>query len=934
MTPLTSTQQAFVEQMAENEELASHGFRLLIQRPDLVKYFDALRDVGLFDPVRNPAPVHTAEGYFRIPYWNALDYLLAVAKVAGQQDDDELGQRVLQVVRAVSSWQDSEGNYRQNFHTAHKFTEILGILPARLVTIEDLRFISLWLRDRFERMLVSTAIDEVLLPHLLNSSNSEDWKKSAVVLEQCTSLDLPEPDTVSIQSARPVIEEYWLEKLIANSASLFASRAPEEAATIFLQRVREAFHSQVHKEHSTIFRAAIEDHAQNHGLRVAENLMVQGLRDVLLGWVEHDSESARKFVRAMLGDDLEIVRRIGIYIVHKHWANLRELYDVILQNQPFEPGHIHEMYNLLKEHFSEVPAPTQVATIEALRALPAIEELEDPQGTLQRLQLRWLSAMVGRGCQAADEWYEMLANCPGVGPLPEHPEFTSYTTTWSGPGASPYSVQELVGFATDHVLANQLNSFAPSGHWRAPTLEGLAATLQDAVRAHPAVFVAILPELRSAKRLYQHAIIVALTEAWTSTDKGTTTVEWQKAWQQLLAFLAALVGDDQLWQDDSHGSAWVVTAIADLLKAGTERDERAFPPELLSSAQAVLEIVLRKTEGSGETSGDPMMQALNTTKGRAIGALFSIALRACRVSDQQHGRHDEAWFAVQPLFDRELNLTQNGNYEFSTHCGAYLPQLEYLNSAWIVSNASRIFAPEYPENDKCAITGLAYASFTRSTYELLVSLRAVERALRYQLPSRETKEKLLERMGIAYLWGIEALDSPRFSEVFASGGAEDLQHLAWFLWTLRGQDLSSEQKEKILSFWERCISWSRSRETVPEKLLSTLSHLACYLNDGEGQAQTLLIAVAPYAHVGHDLYQFVGELRRLSTTSPETVISILKVMTSAHLPEYDYQDELRDLLKALAEGERRLQVIQLLERMRHLQGIHDLYNELTRTDVT
>src|SRR5664279_1755861 len=64
MDNFTSRQNAFIEQMCESEELAAHGFRLLVKRKDLAIYFDALKEAGLFDPCKNPAPVPVAEeGY-------------------------------------------------------------------------------------------------------------------------------------------------------------------------------------------------------------------------------------------------------------------------------------------------------------------------------------------------------------------------------------------------------------------------------------------------------------------------------------------------------------------------------------------------------------------------------------------------------------------------------------------------------------------------------------------------------------------------------------------------------------------------------------------------------------------------------------------------------------------------------------------------------
>ena len=68
------------------------------------------------------------------------------------------------------------------------------------------------------------------------------------------------------------------------------------------------------------------------------------------------------------------------------------------------------------------------------------------------------------------------------------------TSGW-GPGASPYKVAELVGFADTHLLTDRLNSFEETGTWGSPTLDGLRSTLRKAARTNATVFIRALPDL-------------------------------------------------------------------------------------------------------------------------------------------------------------------------------------------------------------------------------------------------------------------------------------------------------------------------------------------------------------------------------------------------------------------------------------------------------
>jgi hypothetical protein len=102
MTVLTTNERAFIDKMKESEELARHGFSLLLKRPDFLRFFQPLCDAGLFAPERNPAPEPAPEpGYVRIPYWSALDYLLGIAKQAGITNDLLLANQVMNISNRI-----------------------------------------------------------------------------------------------------------------------------------------------------------------------------------------------------------------------------------------------------------------------------------------------------------------------------------------------------------------------------------------------------------------------------------------------------------------------------------------------------------------------------------------------------------------------------------------------------------------------------------------------------------------------------------------------------------------------------------------------------------------------------------------------------------------------------------------------------------------
>ena len=79
--------------------------------------------------------------------------------------------------------------------------------------------------------------------------------------------------------------------------------------------------------------------------------MVEGLREVLLAWTDADRDSAEPFVRRLLTDTNEMLRRVGIFLLAERWPHLKSLYPSIVGPRFFERAHLHELYWLLRRRF-------------------------------------------------------------------------------------------------------------------------------------------------------------------------------------------------------------------------------------------------------------------------------------------------------------------------------------------------------------------------------------------------------------------------------------------------------------------------------------------------------------------------------------------------------------------------------------------------------
>ncbi len=934
MPDLTARQEGFLNLMGESDELARQGFELLLKRQDFERFFEALRERGFFNPERNPASQPADPGYVRIPYWSPLDYLTAVATIAGERSDGLLAESVLQVVRTATTYRDGTGQRRDNYHTARQFAKILGAVPLASITPADLDLVPVWLDSRFDRSGVAYALDEGLLQRALASDAREHHLMAVAILRLCTAIRWETDKNQRDAAGAPefVVEGYAIKDLLEHHVEALGRRVGRPAVELLQERVRELFDPQRRGGPSRLYRPVVEEHSQNHDWRTSENSLVSALRDVLLTWAEANPDDAVPLIFAMLADPSEMVRRVALYTIDQRWPAFAERFSAAIAPPLFEWGHLYELYNLLRAHFVEFTEPMKAATIDAIHRIPT-RGAADAEEYRLNAQQRWLSAIAGHGYEPADAWFRELLADPRVEKLPEHPEFDIYVEAFWGPGPTPYSPPDLMAFAQEQVLVDRLNAFVEVDSWQGPSARALSDALEEATAAAPALFMSTLRFVLQLHSEYQYGLLAGFKKAWDASRDKPTDVEWDKVWPLLFVAFEQLLNDAAMWADDAPdrrsrtpNRLWIPPLVADFLDAGSRDDARAFPAELLPRAWALIRLLLNNSEAASEPSEtDPMTQAINSPRGKAIEALFTYALRRCRLADTGTGGHREAWEEARPTFDAELAATQNGNYEFSTLAGAYIAHLYYMAPEWLEENVAQLFPQQFPANTMCAVSGLAFAPATRDIYLLLRDASVLTRVLPMRLSAREAHERLVQRVSLGYLWGIEDLDSPTWIPLFEE---DALTITARFFASIRSRELADEQRTRIMTFWQRALEWAERQPRQPDKLLGALGALVVYVRSADGPERQLLLAVAPYVSVDHATHRFLEELLRLVAVSPEGVGQVLVSVLEAHVPRHDYRDHLKTLLRRLAEAGRREQAKQLAERARQLPGMADLFNHL------
>lgn len=933
MTEMTQNERSFIQAMKKSRDHEWHGLKLLLERKpdDSKKFLDALIDEGFFEPEKNPAPVPADDDRVHVPYWPSLDYLTACARQAAEQKDDVLAANVMGVVRKVSDGTD--GQMRDNFHTAWKFAEIIGLLPNSVVKVADVDLVERWIGTRFSRLHVAHVLDEVAIGKFLASDVSEDWIKAVEIVRHCTAVRWVDDAYSDRKTPEPVVDEQSLSRLLDRHASDLARKAPSEWAALLEDRIREVF-DPTRRERSDALRPAVEEHGQNRHGDALDNGLVAALRDVLPIWCDVDSEAVSERVKKLLKSDIEMLRRIGIHMLNNRWSSLGRLYSAIIAPELFRDGHIHELYNLLKDRFEVFSDDQKKRTIDAICRIPGLEG-EDSEKQRQFTQLRWLWALSSAGYAPADKKISELRSAGLT--VSDHPDFNAYLGVTSGWGGnSPYKVLEVVAFAEEGRLVERLNGFTPTGGPHGFTVGELVGVLAQAVEAAPETFREMLPKFVALSRPYQTGIINGFQAFWKKSKEQRTTFDWERGWRDVVTFFDAITDDVCFWNDvdgnhEVHGRDSIVCAMTDFLDAGTGDDANALPESILPEALKLIRRVLEKMGSADDARhSEPMMYAINVARGHAITAFFRSALRLCRLSDKRCASHEDAWREVQPVFDEELRKCRHGNWEFSTLAGAHLVNLDYMSAAWLRGNVAGIFPVDAESNFNCAVAGLAYSEFTRRIYVLLRDAGVIEHALELNLRGRETRPKLIERIMGAYLWKEETRGSPRVRHPFDRDSAEDLLSAVNFFWMIRGEALSSDQRAMIVDYWEDCVEWASGRDSTPSELLAGLGRLAWAMKAVDGRNLDLLLASASHMQRHFGTYVLLEQLERLVDASPAEVGRVFKKLVAAGVSVHDDdQDRLRTLILALNRRGQRKIALDCCSELIGQPGMSELYNQLT-----
>ncbi len=556
-------------------EQVTQAVALLGQAAQARYFFDRLSNPEWIQPLRErgllrrppPAERNEEKGTISFPPWPASRYL---ARMAPERPD---------LVRDVILQMDRTDNlavHEDILEAALRSPAPISAALAKRLMDEVVRLYSP-LPEKFAALML----------HLAKGGEQQRALQLARYLLEPVRADRPpvsvEGKDISLSpDAEAKIAEYEYQQIVQESYSTLVTLVGTPALLLLCDLLEQAIRisrgdrQEPPYDYSSIWRPAIEDHEQNISSDV-ENVLVSGLRNAAEQLVRNDRRHLAELVDLLERWPWHIFHRIALHLL-RVFSDLDEARGAIavrLTNKDlFEASWARHEYVLLQSKAFASLAERHRAVIlawieegpdlEAFRrsheewtgAVPTESDVEKYRKAWQRDRLAPIREALSSD---RSELYDRLVADVGQ---PEHPEFSSYSMSYTGP-TSPISVEQLRGMPVDAIVDFLQRWRSPSEHF-APTPEGLARNLSDVVKADPARFATAADRFRSLDPTYVRALFRGLADAAAENR----SFDWRDVLSLAAWVLDQPVGDDSRRTgrlDRDPGWGWSRKAIAGLL---------------------------------------------------------------------------------------------------------------------------------------------------------------------------------------------------------------------------------------------------------------------------------------------------------------------------------------------------------------------------------
>lgn len=920
-----------------------------------------------------PPPIEVQGGY-RLGSWDAQEYLISVAGY------------VPQVVLAHFEKLNGHPYYFKRAIYALRLIPVREAdkaVPSLLKKLADPEFVRIVGEEAFELTTAMAKADltetafalfrALTVPQAAPKPRSWEYEGGLRMFFNSESVALlPTKEYHQVKFWRPAVNELArldIERLVAELERLLLLTLRIEAET---KNRGEEF------DRTSYWRIAVEETGQDHGEKY-KDLLTELLRDNLDRLADRNPAAAEAIVDRYLDHEVEILRRLGLYLLWRFPAQFRaqvnkELFDPVNVD---DPGIHHEYFMLLQHGYPHLDPEEKGRLEQMILAGPDAIQLkemaeranrergEDPEAYAKRYRKRWIQERLWmiREYLAGDASSELQLLTDELSE-PDHPAFTHWSSGVRGMSSvSPIPAEELREMPPESLivyLRDWKQGVRDYSRGIEESIEALSGQVAETILSDPDRYGDYIDEIARLRPAYATALINHYFDGRVDPD---TLRRFR------LSLIKSLLADETIRKDLSgdYGSGWVAFryAAVDYVQGLMEQKGRQVPTEELPFLRDILITLVEDPDPESNADraqedwtehNDPLTVAISHVRPKALNVLIDYA---CYVARRGEGE-DQKGFGpkrLEPMIEQTLTrkLDWRTDPSLSVHSifGRCLNQLCWLDLEWVKTRLDDIF-PEGEESASAAFFTIAWFSFVTSrqgvyapVFDLLREKygRAIERLKnRYEAKSRfNPMEGFAFHLIVEYLYadyelhpadGRQNLIVRFFNEMPAEVRGYAVKKIApEYQHSKKDEPLAVKHWQRIRALWQ----WRLNQATLmgfPSDFkgeMEWFSELLDALPEQENIASMwpILQGLVPYVEQ-HDWVwsNLENYLSREVNGDPVRAIQFFGAMHDRleRFP-HDYSGEARAILEVgAARAESRSETLTLLERI--AKGGYDGFDHL------
>ena len=322
---------------------------------------------------------------------------------------------------------------------------------------------------------------------------------------------------------------------------------------------------------------------------------------------------------------------------------------------------------------------------------PNEDEIEDYKAYWKKTRLHLIRNHL-EGEKLAE--YRALVKEKGA---PEHPEYSSYTTSWVGP-TSHMTVDEINKLDIDKLIL-ELKEWKPSGKSMDPSPEGLSRNLSEAIKTNIDKYKHSASLFKGLPPTYMRGIFQGFRDNVSNLD--------HQAWPEIIDLSEWVLSQEydveteyDVDSDEDPGWSWCRKTIASLLDNGLKKGAGEVPIDLKDKVWGLILPLTQDPDPTpaheveyGGSNMSPTTMSINTVRGEAMHALVEYGLWVARNTKDKKISFDDIP-EMRKALDDHLEPKIDPSLAIRSVYGQFYPWLNLLDTNWAQESKGRIFSDD------------------------------------------------------------------------------------------------------------------------------------------------------------------------------------------------------------------------------------------------